>query len=295
MVDDKKRKYSQIHIEGVTLKERVFVVLDRHSLLKPKEICDILHINYYKYGDTVRSYKYKWRKREQKIRRGLTSLSTKNVRFFGYCLDSITVDNFQTPTFSQFASNNMCKPLLYARNIRGSNVWFKTKAKNGMIVFKCGIGRIEWFPSTGRVLCWVKKPATAGKCKQLLAEGFYKTGFVADVLVFDKWADSFRLLGLDLVLDTGERLPYAKISMLKEQTGVVVVMGDRSHPTGLEMHITLPRWRQQQEQLNALTVSALESTNKIIENFTRLMNEKLAGPSKLEGPKMDKEPNKFTV
>lgn len=175
------------------------------------------------------------------------------MRFFGYVLDSVSREDL----------------VLYSRDVRGGGVWFRTRARNRMVVFKCGLGRIEWF-ETGRVNCWVSKPASLGKMKQLLADGFFKTGLVFDINVFDEWVESFRLKGFHLVLDTGERLPNARIGLLKDSNGVVAVLGDKSHPTGVELRVVYPDWVERNEDLLKQNVRAFRQFSELLKGFAGL-------------------------
>jgi len=63
--------------------------------------------------------------------------------------------------------------------------------------------------------------------------------------LFDAFRDSVRFRGAHAVVDTGEKLPYVKIDLLKDQLGVVAKMGDLSHPTGLEIEFHMPKWAEE--------------------------------------------------
>jgi len=235
---------------SIPLKERVFLKLNKYPNIKTEDLCKLLNIRYYNYRSTIYSYRSEWKKSKRKDRRRLKALKTKNVSYFGYVLKSVS------------------------RELAFKVGWLETRARNRMIVWsdKRRLGRIEWF-ETGRVNCWVRKPASLGKMKQLLANAFFGTGLVFDINVFNEWVETFRLKSLDLVLDTGEVLPYAKISCLKDDVGVVAVMGDTSHPKGLELHVVLPDFRERQEHLQQLTLQTLDSNSKQIQQFSVLMKQ----------------------
>ena len=129
--------------------------------------------------------------------------------------------------------------------------WEKTKARNRFIVWnrdRNALGRLEWF-ETGRVNIFIKKPATKGKVFTLLAHAFHITGLIFDLKLFSQWAKTFRIKGEHVTADTGKRLPYLKIDQFKESTGFVVVLGDRSHPTSVEIQLTYPDWAERNELL----------------------------------------------
>jgi hypothetical protein len=186
-------------------------------------ICKILSINYKKSGSTVKTYRYEW-KRQYKNRLPLKCLKYHNVRGWIYALKSMS------------------------RKTALDCGWNPTNSKSHMIIFKDSIGRLEWFP-TNRINIWVKKPSTKGRVKQLLANGFFRTGLIFRLDIFEQWVLSARLKGAHLVFDTGEKLPYARIDLLKDSMGVVVKLGDITHPTGLEIEFAYPDFNEKNELL----------------------------------------------
>jgi len=132
----------------------------------------------------------------------------------------------------------------------------RTRSRNRYFLRKDKNGRWEWF-ETRRVKVRVRKPATVGKALQLLANGFFRTVLIFDIRVFSKFVQGLRFKGASATLDVGQRLPYERIEFLKESNGVVVTLGDRSHPTSIEIDFHLPRWGERIEQ-------ALESFVKVM-------------------------------
>jgi hypothetical protein len=214
-------EHSLIH---QSLRQEVFQLLNKNPILKPKQICALLNLSYEAQCGTVKQYKKQWR-REYKSRQAHKCLSFHNVRGWVVALRSME------------------------RELAVTKGWVQTRARNKMLLFKdVGLGRLEWF-GTGRVNVWVRKPATVGRVKQLLAKGFLWTGLVGDVEVFELWAASVRFKGAHLVFDTGERLPYARVDYLKDSLGVVAKIGDATHPTCLELEFAYPDWMERNERL----------------------------------------------
>lgn len=169
--------------------------------------------------------------------------------------------------------------------------WKQTKAKNRMLLFVAKEGRLEWFVTTGRINIWVRKPAHWGKVKQLLARGFYHDLLIDDINLFTAWAETARFKGSHLLYDTSMRLPYACVELLKDGNGVVVKMGDSSHPTALEIEFCYPdyaekneaateRNRQELKKLKDILADmlpklteTLKLTTKQTEQFTKFMKE----------------------
>ncbi len=236
-------------IISATLKDLVFLKLDEtDGKIKVRTLCKALGLNYHYYRDTMYSYRSEWRSK-RKNRQAQNALKFHNVRFWGYALKSL--DWHLALTVS----------------------WEETKAKNRMIIWHDPkrIGRIEWFPSTGRINAWISKPASVGKMKQLLCNAFYITGLIFDINIFNKWANSFRLKGFHLVKDTGERLPYVRIGMLKDSNGVIVVMGDTSHPTSIELQVVYPDWAERNELLFNKMCEVVNLSTQQTRQFTEFM------------------------
>ena len=218
-----KSEHSDIH---ESLRRQVFNFLEKSHDAKPKIICKLLDLDYQKYAETISQYKKQWRS-EYRSRQALQCLSFHKAHGWVYALK------------------------LMDRGLALGVGWEPTKARNGMIVWnkdRKNIGRLEWF-RTGRITIFVDKPATWGRVKQLLANAFTWTGLLKDIDVFELWFRSVQFHGAHATFDTGERLPYAKIDLLKDSLGVVAKIGDLSHPTCLELEFCYPKWAEKNELL----------------------------------------------
>lgn len=208
-------------------KKAVWAVLEKRPHSSPTMICELLEINKtYKNRSLIKTYKYRWRIGKQIYRQGLKSLSCHKVHLFHHALNSMDPEVAVKHTDWKMAIDS----------------------KNGMVYFVHKYGRIEWFPSTGRINVYVKKPALLARIKQLISDAFYRNGIVYDFDNFIVWMEEFKLKGFHLVKDTGERLPYVKIGMLKDSNGVIVKIGDKSHPTSIEIEVTYPDWAERNER-----------------------------------------------
>lgn len=260
-------EYSDIPIKS--LRQQVFKLLNKNHELKPKELCKLMDLDYKQYRDTITQYRKQW-KREYKNRQALKCLTFHNTR--GWIL-ALKVMDRQAAVERQ-----------------GSVVWQQTRARNKMLLWKDQkLGRLEWF-TTGRINIWIKKPATWGRVKQLLANAFFATGLIGDIQIFDLWANSARFKGSHAVLDTGERLPYTRIEFLKEALGVVVKTGDITHQTAIEIEFCLPDWAERNERLLQENMKVMEHNAKALEtdaqalkNFSEFMKDLSQGkPQKPE-------------
>jgi len=231
----------------LSIRSRVFHSLDKNHELLPKQLCKLLDLDYKLHGGYVRHLRGAW-KCDYKNRQALKCLSFHNVRGWIYALK------------------------LMDRGGAVGKGWLLTRARNRMLLWKGVFGRVEWH-ETGRVNVWIRKPATAGRAKQLLADAFFATGLIDDVQVFDLWANSLRFKGSHVVYDVGERLPYAKVEYLKDALSVVVKMGDVTHPTGLEIEFAYPNWAERNELLLQQASKALELNNQQIQQFNEFLKE----------------------
>lgn len=232
-----------------SIRENVFDLLRKNPLLKPKALCKLLELNYKYYKDYVTHLRFQWKNDYQK-QHGLKRLRFHN--WHGYVYVPKTVD----------------------RALAVDVGWIRTRARNRYFMWKDKNGRLEWF-ETNRVKVWVRKPATVGKALQLLANGFFRTALIFDIRVFNKFVKELRFKGASATLDVGQRLPYERIEFLKESNGVVLTLGDRSHPTSIEIDFHLPRWGERMEQ-------AIESFVKVMEKTTELKK-----PAKPVQPKLE--------
>lgn len=242
-------EYSDTQSESI--RKRAFRLLEKNHELKPKELCKLLDLDYRQYGQTITQYRKQW-KSEYRRRQALKCLSFHNTRGWIYALKMLD--------------------RAAAVEMKGS-VWLQTRAKNKMLLFReRNLGRLEWH-LTGRINIWIKKPATWGRVKQLLAKGFSWTGLIDDVQLFELWAASARFKGSHLVYDTGERLPYAKIEYLKEALGAVVKTGDVTHPTCIEIEFHYPDYAEKNERILEQVSKALELNSRQIQQFSDLLQD----------------------
>ena len=233
---ESKPEYTGIHI---STRERVFKLLEKNHGLKPKQLLKLLDLDDSKRG-TVTTYRKNWKK-EYKNRQALKCLKFHSVRCWIYALKKMD------------------------RSYAVSKGWIQTDAKNRMLLWKSKLGRLEWF-ETGRINIWIKKPAHEGKLKQLLANSIFRTGVIENFETFNLWCDSWRKKRAHLTYDTGQKLPYAKIELLKESLGVVAKLGDISHPTCLELEFAYPDFNEKNELLFQSVQAALRQFTDLFGN-----------------------------
>jgi hypothetical protein len=120
-------------------------------------------------------------------------------------------------------------------------------------------GRVRWW-ATGKVFILVKKPCTLGRTKQLAAKAFIWNNLILDRVAGFKFVDGIRWHSSEDVYLTpnGQRLPYMKISAYKDIFGEII-LGDSSHPTGVEIKVCPGLLHRHNEQLAASKQAIIEN------------------------------------
>jgi hypothetical protein len=134
--------------------------------------------------------------------------------------------------------------------------WVESRARNRWLLWRDKLGRLMWF-ETGRVNLYVRKPVNLGKVYQLICNGFSFTGLIPDVKVLEQVLASVRFKGGHYVFPTGERLPRLTIDLFRKSNGVVIKVGDVSHPNAIEVIAFYPDWAERNERL-------LERLNEVL-------------------------------
>jgi hypothetical protein len=115
-------------------------------------------------------------------------------------------------------------------------------------LWKDRLGRLQWF-ETGRVNLYVRKPANRGRAYQLVCNGFSFTGLITDVKVLEGILASVRFKGAHYVFETERRRPRLVIDLFAKSSGVIIKVGDASHPNGVEVVTYYPDWAERNERM----------------------------------------------
>ena len=207
-----------------SIRQSVFNLLNKNPLLTAKTICKLLDLPYRKYRDYVTRLKYEW-KSNHKNERG-SKCSIHGWR--GWCFVPVGL--------------NVRRGLAVERG------WLLTEARNRWLLWRDKLGRLQWF-ETGRVNLFVRKPANLGKAYQLVCNGFSFTGLITDIKVLEKVLQTVRFKGAHYVFPTEQRLPRLTIDLFAKSNGVIIKVGDRSHPHAVEVIACYPDWAERNERL----------------------------------------------
>ena len=227
--------------EPQSIKAQVYELLTENPLLSPLRLSQILKLDYRRYRDYVTHLRSRW-KYDSKNERG-SKCSLHGWR--GWCF----------------------VPKEVRCGIRSQAVgvgWVETRARNRWLLWKDRLGRLQWF-ETGRVNLFVRKPANLGKAYQLVCNGFSFTGLVTDIKVLEQILGSVRFKGAHYVFATEQRLPRLTIDLFAKSNGVIIKVGDHSHPHAVEVIACYPDWGERSEAT--------------VQRFTQVLENLLNGPS----------------
>jgi hypothetical protein len=209
--------------QGQSIRQSVFDLLEKNPLLTAKPLCKLLNLPYRRYRDYVTHLRAQW-KYDYRHEQGSKCSSVHGWR--GWCYVPAGLD----------------------RAAAVDEGWRRTTARNRWLLWKDRVGRMQWF-ETDRVNLYVRTPANVGKAYQLVCNGFSFTGLLTDVKILETVLSSVRFKGAHFVFDTRERLPHLVIDLFRKSNGVVIKVGDRSHPTSIEVIATYMDWAERNEQL----------------------------------------------
>lgn len=238
------RKDGIIDFTG-SIRQNVFKLLDKNPLLTAKGICRILQIPYYEKRNYIYKLKNKW-KFLPRNERGSIPSSIHGYRAFTY-------------VSQQFMD-------LRIGNVRSAAIsvgWIPTKAKNRWLLWKDRLGRLNWF-ETGRINLWIRSPANLGRAFQLICNAFSFTGLITDLKFLEPILKKIKFKSAHYVFDVKQPLPKLTIDLFGKSNGLVIKVGDRTHPTSLELIASFPDWADRNEKL-------LGDFLEVMNNFMREM------------------------
>jgi len=83
----------------------------------------------------------------------------------------------------------------------------------------------------------------------LICNGFSFTGLITDIKVLEQVLSTLRFKGAHYVFSTEQRLPRLTIDLFAKSNGVIIKVGDRSHPHAVEVVACYPDWAERNERL----------------------------------------------
>jgi len=210
---------------GESLRERVFQALDKNPLLTPSTLRSVLKLDDKTSLQLLANYKTQWRHNYRNER----GLKCSSHAWRGWCY------------LPRGAETGIRTRALEVG-------WKLSKARNRWLLWKDRLGRLQWF-ETGRVNLYVRKPANLGRAYQLICNAFSFSGLITDIKVLEEILKGIRFKGAHYVFPVGERLPKLTIDLFQKSNGIVIKVGDDTHPDSLEVLATYPDWAEKNERL----------------------------------------------
>lgn len=226
---------------GSSLRKKVFALFDENPLYNTKTICEKLLLSYKDYRNYIYQLRHEW-KFLPSDERGSKPSSVHAWRGWTY-LPSRELDA---------AGQRVWVRAVMTRCLAAG--WKPTTARNRWILWKDKLGRLQLF-ETGRINVYVRKPPTLGRAWQLICNGFTFTGVITDLKELEvilngyRWKGGVRMKSAHYLFETKQPLPKLTIDFFEKSNGVIIKVGDRSHPTSVEVIASYPDWAERNERM----------------------------------------------
>ena len=207
---------------SVSIRQSVFEKLDENPSLTAKSLCKLLNLSYCSYSNYLARLKCEWKYYRKNERGSKCSIHA----WRGWCYVPDGVDRARALSVG----------------------WVCSRARNRWFLWKDRLGRLQWF-ETGRVNLYVRRPANLGRAYQLVCNGFSFTGLITDVKVLEGVLACVRFKGAHYVFETEHRLLRLVVDLFGKSNGVVIKVGDASHPNAVEVASYYPDWAEKNERI----------------------------------------------
>jgi hypothetical protein len=216
-----------------SIRQKVFALLDENQLFTPQAICQMLNLYHAKYCRYISKLKCEWKHYRQNEQGSNCS--------------------------SVHAWQGRCRVPTHLDRVFALEVgWKPTKAKNRWLEWKEKLGLMMWFEN-GTVYLHVKSPVNLGKVKQLVCNGFGKTGLIYEIGILDEVVSTIRPTRAHYIFDAKVPLPRKTITYFDKSHGLTIKIGDKSHPNAVEVESRVPDWTNHIESSFEKFASLLDS------------------------------------
>ena len=211
-------EYNSYASYGVSMRKEVCKLLDENPLLTAKMLAKLMNLDYKKYRQTLTNYRNFWVYNHENEQGSKCS----------------SLHCFKAKVKLDLPLSQGLRGAVDSEVEEGKFGWVLSKARNRFLVWKGRLGRAVWFES-GTVTLHVKRPGNLGKAKQLFCDAFVNSGLLTDVKVLNPILDRIRPKSGHFPYSSGERLPYMVIRDFEESHGIVIKVGDKTHPNAIEV------------------------------------------------------------
>jgi len=201
---DKKSNSKNGYISSI--RQNTFDLLEKNPLLTAKSLCKLMDLPYEKYLRYMNRLRYEWKSNHRNEHGSKCSIHA----WKGWCYVSSGLDRIKAV----------------------NQGWLTSRARNRWLLWKDKLGRMQWF-QTERVNLYVRSPANVGRAYQLVCNGFSFTGLITDVRILEAVLTSVRFKGAHYVFESKQQLPRLAIDLFSKSNGIVIKVGDTSHPSGI--------------------------------------------------------------
>jgi hypothetical protein len=206
--------------EGNSIKRSIWAKLTENPLLSPKELAKLLDLPYKQYRNYITKERSNWKYYHE---------SERGSKCSGFHCYKAKV------RLDRGLSDDLKAKLSFGvPNAFVGYGWRLSRARNKFLIWKGRFGRVVWY-TTGLVLLEVKKPGNLGKAKQLFCDAFCNSGLLTDFKVLNPVLERLGPKSCHFPYETPMRLPYVQINDFAESHGIIIKVGDRSHPNAIEV------------------------------------------------------------
>lgn len=208
-------EYHNENCDIKSIRAQVFKELDQNPLNTAKNLAKLLNLPYRQYRAYLNTLRWDW-KYHHKDEQGSKPSNLHHFRAWVLLRREGELD------------------LLRVRDRLVGLGWQLSRARNRFWFLRERLGRCVWF-ETGLVLITVRAPGNLGKAKQLFCDCFVSRGLLSDLKVVSEVCDRIREHNVHAPYVTEQRLPKLTITDFAESHGIVIKVGDRSHPNAVEV------------------------------------------------------------
>lgn len=230
----------------VSIKKQVWAKLEENPLLSPKDLASLLNLPYKQYRNYITKERSNWKYYHESER------GSKCSSFHCYKA-KVRLDGVLNGELRGKLSFGCVGAFV-------GFGWRLSRARNRFLDWRGKLGRVVWF-ETGSVRLFVKKPGNLGRAKQLFCDAFINTGLLTDVAVFNPVLDRISPKSCHFPYETPVRLPSLTITDFAESHGIVIKVGDRSHPNAIEVIAEFTAKQDELEQKVSYVFEAFQNVN----------------------------------
>lgn len=224
-----------------SIKHRVSALFQRNPRVTAKKTCSILHLSYPERGQLIRNYLSEFR---------------RNLHFGNIPSVPISLPHRRIWVWNRVVWS------VGAQERALSCGWKLSRNRNGMLVFRSGLGSVEWFQS-GTVLVLLRVASHLGYAKSLVSQAF---SWLDDAELLRLCEGSFREIRRHWVFEQGKPMIRFEVRQFQKSHGLRI-FSDGSHPSAVEVEELPPIYLQMMIDQQDKLAENLKSHRELIEAY----------------------------